>query len=160
MNLSFTELLSHLSAEFAKWEAWFAEHGDAPLGFPVTNEQFPDLKSLLQHIVGVQLYYAELLAGKPITEWWTQPPADRDGLLRMGRQSLAMLRAQADSEQDWGRIVRVGTGEKGMHVSARKAFAQVLTHSMWHWAQVAMLVRMQGTPPPGKHDLILSSALE
>lgn len=160
MNLTFTELLSHLDAELGKWEAWFAEHGDAPLAFRLENEQLPDLQSLLQHIVGVQLYFAELLSGKPITEWWTQPPGNRDSLLRMGRQSLAMLRAQAEAEQDWSRIVRVGTGEKGMHVTARKAFAQVLTHSMWHWAQVAMLVRMNGTPPPGKHDLILSSVLE
>ncbi|MBX9602505.1 MAG: hypothetical protein K2X35_15975 [Bryobacteraceae bacterium] len=160
MNLTFAELLAHQDAEFSKWEAWLLEHGDAVLAFPLRNEQIPDLKSLLQHIVGVQLYFAELLAGKPITEWWKQPPADRDGLVRMGRASLSMLRAQADAEQDWNRMVRVGEGEKGMQVSARKAFAQVLTHSMWHWAQVALLARMNGVAPPGKHDLILSNVLQ
>ena len=82
MNVELQELLDYTQEQQDKWERWFAEKGDAPLGIAIGSGRLNNVGEVVRHAFGVNLYFAERLAGKPITRYWETPLTDTGTLFR------------------------------------------------------------------------------
>ena len=162
MQLTLEELLKYAGEEQARWEAWFASHGDEPLAIPTGGDRPATVGQVIQHAFGAELWFAEHLREVPVTEWWTQPAEASSGLFALGRAAKRALGAfiRTAGPEDWSRVLEFSAPGRTLRASARKAVANALVHEIRHWAQIATLVRQRGMAPPGEHDLIVSRALE
>jgi uncharacterized damage-inducible protein DinB len=160
MNLTIQELLSYTDEERAKWERWFAEHGDGPLAFSPDNAAHASVGALVLHMFGPELQYTEFMRGETALTDYAETAFDKaEALFAFGRRSREALRAWSAgaSAEDWERRLEP---QEGVSVSARKIATHVLLHEIRHWAQVALVVRQHGLAPPGNHDLLFSTALD
>lgn len=160
MNLTVEELLSYTDEERAKWESWFASHGDGPLALSPNNAAHPCVGALVLHMFGPELQYTEFMRGETEFTDYTEMAFDKaETLFAFGRRSREALRAWSTTAraEDWERRLEP---QEGVSVSARKIAVHVLLHEIRHWAQIALVVRQHGLAPPGNHDLLFSSALD
>ena len=159
MQLTIAELLDYTEEERAKWAAWFAAHGDAPLQLALAGELCPTVGALVRHIFSPALHYTEFMQGATeLTDIGDIPTDNAAALFAFGRQSHARLREFCDQAQpaDW---TRTHEPRAGVHVSTRKIVLHVLLHELRHWAQVAAALRQHDLAPPGDHDLLFSRSL-
>jgi uncharacterized damage-inducible protein DinB len=162
MNLTLGELLDYSEEERIRWRRWFGEHGGAPLAIALPGDRITSVAGLIQHMFGAQLWYAEMLAGSPVTDWWTAPlPTTAEPLFRLGEEATRKMREYiaAAPPEDWSRIIEL-TADARFHITRRKAVANIVMHTIRHWGQVALVVRLNGMAPPGEHDLVFSRALD
>ena len=159
MNLTIEELISYTDEERAKWEQWFALHGDEPLKFPLADAAHGSVGALILHIFGPELQYVQFMHDESLTDY-TNFSVDRaNELFAFARRSRGLMRvwSREAKEADW---VRVFEPQDNVRVSARKIIVHVLLHEIRHWAQIALIMRQRGIAPPGDHDLLFSKALE
>ena len=112
--------------------------------------------ALLQHIVAVELRYAERLADRPVTEYADVPYDSADALYATHAKAFALLGEQLAGDVDWGEWVELQTRSMGAARSTRKTVLfHVLLHSVRHYAQLATLVRQNGIPPGEPMDYLM-----
>lgn len=159
MHLTLDELIGYTDEERARWERWFAAHGDAPLALRLPGESHPSVGALVLHIFGPESQYLQFLRGDELTDYTTLPTDRADPLFDFGRAARERTRAfvAAARPEDWSRTVEP---REEFPVSARKIVAHVLLHEIRHWAQLATAVRAHGLAPPGDHDLLFSEAVK
>ena len=162
MYITIEELIQYTDEERAKWEKWFLTQGDGPLQISLAGDKQTTVGILILHIFGPELRYVERLRGRPVTEYRDEPTDRASGIFAFGHHSRDALRefVQQAQPDDWGRTLEFNLGQHQMGASARKLILHVLMHEIRHWAQIARVMREHGLPPPGGHDLLLSSALE
>ena len=159
MHLTLEELIAYTDEERAKWERWFAAHGERPLALPLPGGSHPSVGALVLHIFGPESQYLQFLRGDELTNYTTRPTDRAGALFEFGREARERTRAFVASArpEDWSRTVEP---REEFPVSARKIVAHVLLHEIRHWAQIAAAVRAHGLAPPGDHDLLFSHALK
>ena len=136
------------------WHKLIAEHPQA-LQFPCDVMGVKTVGELLQHIVAVELRYAEQLAGLPPTEYAQIPFDTADAIYATHDRAFALLRAQLASGVDWNERITYMTRSLGPARSSRKSiFIHSLMHSIRHYAQLATLVRQHGVKPGWPMDYI------
>lgn len=121
------------------------------------------VQALVQHIWGVELRWAQRLAGLPETLRDAVPQGPLDALFALHQQATDILgQLLNDPAQDWNATYTLTSNalppDKRMH-SRRKTLAHALLHAQRHWAQLATLVRVAGFPSGFGGDLLLSAAL-
>lgn len=158
MQLTVEELIGYTDEERAKWERWFAAHGDGALALALPGEAHASAGALLLHIFGPESQYLQFLRGDELTDYTTRATDRAEPLFEFGREARARTRAFVASAgpEAWSRVVEP---REDFPVSARKIVAHVLLHEIRHWAQLAAAVRAHGLAPPGDHDLLFSKAL-
>jgi uncharacterized damage-inducible protein DinB len=166
MHLTLDELLSYTDEERAKWEEWFADHGNEPFKLAVPMDVHPTIGALILHCFWAELFYAHWMKRdiltpermKEISESFAADQADQ--VFAFGHSARKALReaTSAFNEEDWEKTHEVEG--RGLHIegSARKLIAHILVHEIRHWAQVAVTVRQHGLAPPGEHDLLFSNS--
>ena len=159
MDVKLSELLDYNREQQDKWESWFAEKGNEPLAITVGSGRMNTLGKVIQHALGVNLYFAETLSGKPKTEWWAQPSDDAGALFRLGTEGKRALRAAIEGERDWTRVIEMEAPGFSVRPTARKAVLNAIVHEIRHWAQISAIVRQHGMAPPADQDIILSKTL-
>jgi uncharacterized damage-inducible protein DinB len=118
------------------------QHPEA-LAFPCDIAKTSTLGGLLQHIVAVELRYAERLAGEPATEYDTIPYGTVAEVYATHDRAMELYRkVLADSSVNWDEEIEFVTRSLGAMVATRKAvFFHALTHSIRHYAQITTLLR-------------------
>ncbi len=164
MSLAITieELLTWDDEASAWWKAYL-DANSALLELPCGIGGTANVQEFVRHIWGVELRWAQRIAGLPPITKEERPAGPLDALYDLHLQATSVFRGLlADPSHDWNQtltleIPRVPPGS--LTPTHRKAFAHALFHSQRHWAQLATLVRAAGSPSGFKGDLLFSFAL-
>jgi len=112
--------------------------------------------ALLQHIVAVELRYAEQLNGLPPSDYSTIPFDSAEALYATHQRAVALLQTLLASDLNWDEKVNYVTRSMGPARSSRKTILfHSLLHSVRHYAQLATLVRQHGIKPEWAMDYLL-----
>jgi uncharacterized damage-inducible protein DinB len=133
-GIKFSELLDYTEAENKRWKQLFARHPEA-LALPLNIAG--NVQQLVLHIFAVELYFANAISGHKVDPD-SLPTNTLDETFAIGEQAARIYReffARAKPE-DWSGLVDLG--RIGLRASKRKLVAQAFTHSIRHWAQVAL----------------------
>ena len=153
--LSADDLMAWLEMTSAKWKT-LIETNPKVLAMPCDVIGVSTVAELLQHIVAVELRYAEQLSGYPPTDY-TQIPFDTAAAIYATHQrAAAMLRTLLASDLDWNEEIDFMTRSMGKARAKRKTvlFHSIL-HAVRHYAQLATLVRQQGVKPDFQMDYLV-----
>jgi uncharacterized damage-inducible protein DinB len=157
-NLALTaeETLAWHEANSAAWKKLLTEHPEA-LSFTCDIAQTKTIGELLQHIVAVELRYAERLANLPATDY-AAIPFDTVGVIYSTHDRATALFRQllASDTIDWNERIEYITRMMGPARSSRKTlFFHALFHTARHYAQLATLFRQCGVKPTWSMDYLL-----
>ena len=110
---------------------------------------------LLQHIVAVELRYAERLSGMAASDYTQVPYDSAAALYATHERAFALLRALLASNVDWEEPIEFMTRSRGLVRSKRHTILfHGLLHSIRHYAQLATLVRQHGVAPGWPMDYL------
>jgi uncharacterized damage-inducible protein DinB len=122
-----------------------------------------NVQEFARHIWGVELRWAQRVAGLPSLAREDAPVGPLDALFDLHLKAVEILRGViADPNQDWDATYTLDVDWIPAQIRTmtfRKMTAHALFHSQRHWAQLATLVRAAGYPSAFKGDLLFSSAL-
>jgi uncharacterized damage-inducible protein DinB len=111
---------------------------------------------LLQHIVAVELRYAERLADLPVSDYANIPFDSVDSLFATHNRSMAIFQQLLDSDIDWIAPLEFTTRTMGEARSNRKTILfHALMHGIRHYAQLATLARQCGVKPDWAMDYLM-----
>jgi uncharacterized damage-inducible protein DinB len=97
---------------------------------------------LVQHIVAVELRYAERLAELPVSDYAAIPFHSAEALYATHDQAAAIFQQQLATCTDWDDKIDFPTRSLGPARSTRKAvFFHAHLHAIRHYAQLATLLR-------------------
>ena len=159
--LKLSDLLAYCESESRKWRAWFAKN-PAALDVKLDIAQATSAALLVQHIVAVDLRYAERLLGDPVTDY-KDLPTDAAGLFPVHDKAFARFRQFMDSakEHDWTVVIEFQTRTAGtLSASKKKILIHSLMHSVRHWAQLATALRAAGFKQDWQHDFLMSEIMK
>jgi uncharacterized damage-inducible protein DinB len=114
---------------------------------------------LLQHIVAVELRYAERLAGLPTSDYAAIAFDSPDAIYATHQRAVELFRQQLETDVDWNEQMEYSTRSLGMLRSSRRAVLfHAILHSVRHYAQLATLVRQHGISPGWPMDYLFMDA--
>lgn len=112
---------------------------------------------LLQHIVAVELRYAERLSGSAESPYESVPFDSVEAIYTTHHNAMQLLKQLDDREQPyWEEWVEYATRRGGsIRTTRRTVFIHLLMHSIRHYAQLATLLRQHGFAPGWQMDYLL-----
>jgi uncharacterized damage-inducible protein DinB len=153
--LTAEEMMAWLDTTSAKWKA-LIEANPEVLAMPCDVMGVSTVAELLQHIVAVELRYAEQLSGQPPTNYAQISFDSAAAIYATHERAAAMVRGLLASDVDWDEEIDFMTRSMGKARAKRKT---VLFHSMLHavrhYAQLATLVRQHGVKPDWPMDYLM-----
>lgn len=153
--LSATEMLAWLDKTSAKWRELIEAH-PAILQMPCDVMGVSTVGGLLQHIVAVELRYAEQLGGESPTEYEAIPFDSAAAIYATHERAIAKYRELLASGTDWDEKFDYVTRSMGPARSKRKTiFFHAMLHAIRHYAQLATLVRQHGIKPGWPMDYLM-----
>jgi len=159
--LSYETLLRHTENETRRWFDWLAKNPGA-LDAKTDIDGTSDVRGLVQHIVAVDLRYAERLNDMTVTPY-EQIKTDLANMRAIAETAFTLLRKFLSSagESDWAKTIEFPTRTMGtLTGSRRKIFLHTLLHGMRHWAQAAAILRSAGFKQDWQHDFLFSDVME
>jgi uncharacterized damage-inducible protein DinB len=161
--ITLEELLAWNQESANFWKAHL-EANPALLELPCGIAGTPNVQEFVRHIWGVELRWAQRIAGLPVADREAMPTGPLDALFGLHVKAVEIFRGLLDDQsKKWDEMITVDMPwlkPPARAFSLRKMAAHTLFHSQRHWAQLATLVRAAGFPSGFKGDLLLSSALE
>jgi uncharacterized damage-inducible protein DinB len=154
--LTAEEVLAWHEKNSAAWKQLLTEHPEA-LSIPCDINQTKTVGELLQHIVAVELRYAERLANLPATDYAAIPFDTVEIIYSTHGRATALFRQLLASDTiDWNERIEYMTRMMGPARSSRKTlFFHALFHTARHYAQLATLFRQHGVKPTWSMDYLL-----
>lgn len=157
-TLTANEMLAWLEKNSTNWKALIEAHPEI-LSMPCDVMSVGTVGGLLQHIVAVELRYAEQLSGLPPTEYAAIAFDSAEAIYRTHERALAIYRKQLESDIDWNERIEFATRSMGQMRSSRKTILfHALLHGIRHYAQLATLVRQNGIKPGWQMDYLMMDA--
>jgi len=136
------------------WKSLLAAHPET-LALPCDVVGVSTVGGLLQHIVAVELRYAEQLNGLPPSDYSQIPFDSAEAIYATHQRASALVRRQLASSVDWDERIDFVTRSMGPARASRKAILfHSLLHSIRHYAQLATLVRQHGIKPDWPMDYL------
>jgi uncharacterized damage-inducible protein DinB len=126
------------------WRKLLTEHPELlKLGCDVARTA--TVGELLQHIVAVQLRYAERILGSPETEYRNIVFGTADEIFATHDRSIKLLHQALDSDLDWEAPLAFTTRTYGAaKASLKTIFFHSIFHGIRHYAQLSTLARQNG----------------
>lgn len=162
VGISLEELSAWNQESSRFWKAYFDANPSAlalscDIGGAATVQQF------VAHIWGVELRWAQRLAGLPVPPKEDSPTGPLDALFDLHTQADAIfLKLLAAPQESWEQTYVLDLSwvpPEARQMSRRKVALHALLHGQRHWAQLATLVRGAGLPSGFRGDLLFSPAL-
>ena len=152
--LTADELIAWVEKTSTNWRALIQAHPEI-LTLPCDIMDVTTAGGLLQHIVAVELRYAEQLSGLPPTDYSSIPFDSAEAIYATHACAMKMLRELLASDLDWNGRFNFVTRSRGPARSSRKSVLfHALMHSIRHYAQLATLVRQSGIKPGWSMDYL------
>jgi uncharacterized damage-inducible protein DinB len=153
--LTAEEVLAWLDTTSTKWRALIEEHPEI-LDLPCDVMGAATVGGLLQHIVAVELRYADQLSGLPPTEYSAIPFDSAAAIYATHERAMKMFQELLASDLDWDGKFDFVTRSMGPLRASRKAILfHALMHAIRHYAQLATLVRQHGIKPDWQMDYLM-----
>jgi uncharacterized damage-inducible protein DinB len=153
--LTADEILAWLETTSAKWRALIEEHPEI-LAMPCDVMGVGTVGGLLQHIVAVEVRYAEQLSGLPVTEYAAIPFDSGEVIYATHERAVELYRKQLAADVDWNETIELKTRSMGALRASRKTpLFHAMLHSIRHYAQLATLVRQHGIKPGWQMDYLM-----
>ncbi len=147
-----------------RWRDFVRAHPEL-LRLPCDVRDSGDVAHVLQHIVAVELRYAERLSGLPESSYDAIPcdphdPDTADALFTSHTHALDLVRPLLAGEAfDWNEVIEFQTISLGrLRATRRDVLLHMLLHSIRHYAQLATLVRSRGFKPDWPMDFLFVNA--
>ena len=154
-QLSAEEVLAWYEKTSAGWRALLEEHPrllDTACDIAGTQT----VGGMLQHIVAVELRYAERLAGLPATDYANISFVSVEAIYATHDRAMWLFRQELARDIDWHERIEFTTRSIGPARASRKAVLfHALLHGIRHYAQLATLVRQQGIKPNWQMDYLV-----
>lgn len=159
--LTAQELIAWTEATSTGFQGLVTAHPEA-LAFPCDIRETRNVGELLQHIVAVELRYAERLHGLPETAYDNVSATDPAAIYAVHDRAFALLRELEGRDDDFWEEILPMTTRRGDHlrVARRYMFVHLLMHSIRHYAQLATLLRQHGVPPAWPMDYLFMAPRE
>jgi uncharacterized damage-inducible protein DinB len=152
--LTATEMLAWLEHSSTKWKS-FLEAEPKILNLPCSVAGVTTAGGLLQHIVAVELRYAERLADLPATDYASVAFDSPAAIYATHDRAMKLLREQIERDVDWSERIEFPTRSVGnVRASRRAVLFHSMLHSIRHYAQLATLVRESGIKPDWPMDYL------
>ena len=160
-SLSLLDFNAWIGYQLEKWIEWAEESDKDWLSWPTQNERFPTIGHLFIHCFSPMHRYADQVAGDEPTDD-SQMHADSWIAIQMwARQCLDRHRDVCASLRpgDAARMVRFQTRNAGeLHVTIAECLTHACTHCFWHLGGIAQMLRLGGSVPPQRSDMIFWAA--
>ena len=125
------------------WKEHLRSHPEL-LTYPCDIRGAKTVADLLQHIVAVELRFAERLNSEPETPYDEIPKISVDLLYETHDRALKKLRKLEEEAQGfWNERIDFETRSGRFSATRRVVFAHCLLHSIRHYAQLATLLRKE-----------------
>lgn len=150
------ELLDWVEETSRGWKRLISAHPEI-LSFPCDIRETKNVAQLLQHIVAVELRYAERLNELPETSYESIPYDSAVVIYATHDRAMELLRPLMNrDDRFWETILEMKTRSAGiLRATRRTVLVHLLTHSIRHYAQLATLARKQGIAPDWAMDYIM-----
>jgi uncharacterized damage-inducible protein DinB len=136
------------------WQRLLASHPEL-LTQPCDIAGTKSVAELFQHVVAVELRYAERLADLPVSDYANIPFGSVESLYATHDRAIAIFQQLLASDIDWDEPLEFTTRTMGSARSTRKTiFFHALLHGIRHYAQLASLVRQHGVKPDWPMDYL------
>jgi uncharacterized damage-inducible protein DinB len=153
-NLSAEELIGWLETTSTNWHKLLNAHPEL-LTIPCDVAGTKTIAELLQHIVAVELRYAERLADLPVSDYANIPFDSVEAIYATHDRTINILRQLLAVDIDWNQSIEYMTRSFGPARSTRKTILfHVIFHGIRHYAQLATLARQHGIKPDWPMDYI------
>jgi uncharacterized damage-inducible protein DinB len=153
--LTADEMLAWLETTSTNWRALVEEHPET-LALPCDVMAVRTVGGLLQHIVAVEVRYAEQLSGLPVTEYADIPFDSAAAIYATHERAVGLYRKQLASDVDWDETIELKTHSMGaLRASRKTTLFHAMLHSVRHYAQLATLVRQHGIKPGWPMDYLM-----
>jgi uncharacterized damage-inducible protein DinB len=154
-QLSADEFIAWLEKTSAGWRALIEANPEA-LAAPCDIAGTQSVGGLLQHIVAVELRYAERLAGLPATDYATIAFDSAAAIYATHDRAMVLIRQALAADGDWNERIEFVTRSMGPARASRKSILfHAMLHSIRHYAQLATLVRREGLKPNWPMDYLM-----
>ena len=148
------EVLRWLIITSDNWRRLLSEHPQL-LTIPCDIAGAKTLAELLQHIVAVELRYAERLAGLPITDYDAVPFDSIDAIFATHDSAIQIFEQLLASNIDWDHRIDFTTRSMGpARASRRSILFHAMLHAVRHYGQLATLARQHGIKPDWPMDIL------
>lgn len=156
--LTASDLLAWNEATSTNWQQLLTDNPTL-LAQPCDIAGVATIAQLVQHIVAVELRFAERLADLPVTDYAALPYDTVASLFATHDRAIAVYRQLLASDIDWDASIDYVTRALGTLRSTRKTLLfHALLHSIRHYAQLATLVRQHGVKPQWSMDYLMLHA--
>jgi uncharacterized damage-inducible protein DinB len=158
-SLSAEEVLNWNDANAQHWRTFLDKHTNA-LALPCDVRGGETVADLLQHIVAVELRYAERLGGGAVTDYAAIQKTSVAEIFATHDLAIAQLRALTlDAAYPWDEELELATRSEGILIATRRSVLfHALFHSIRHYAQLATLLRHEGIAANWQMDYIAMAA--
>jgi uncharacterized damage-inducible protein DinB len=155
LQLSVERLLAWNDVTAIKWRDFILAN-PAVLAQPSDIRESSTVTDTVQHIVAVELRYAQRLIGIPETPYDQIPKDSIESLFSVHLQAVQLIKAALeDTSYDWSVRVLFQTRSAGALSTSRETIlVHLLMHSIRHYAQLATLVRQRGYQPAWQMDYL------
>ena len=157
--LTAQDLMAWNERTSTNWQQLLAAHPEL-LIVPCDIAGTKTIGELLQHIVAVELRYAERLADLPVSDYANVPFNSVGAIYATHHRATAIFQQLLDTPDiDWDQPMEFMTRSMGPARSNRKTILfHALLHSIRHYAQLASLVRHCGVKPDWPMDYLFMHA--
>lgn len=157
--LTAEDLLRWLDDTSRRWWELLDRHPEA-LALACDVRETQNVAQLLQHIVAVELRYAERLADRQATDYDRIPYDSVAALSATHTQAMQLLNPLLEKPDTfWDEAITFQTRSMGAMQSRRRAvLVHLAMHSVRHYAQLATLVRQHGIKPDWFMDYLFQEA--
>ena len=157
-SLTATEVLRWNDTNTAQWRKLFERHPEA-LALPCDIRGSSTVADLLQHIVAVELRYAERLGDEIVTEYDAVSKESLIKIFAVHDRAIAKINILlADATYDWQLEIDMETRQGRLIATRNAVLFHSLLHSMRHYAQLATLLRHSGITATWPMDYLMVSA--
>lgn len=160
--ITLDELLAWNNESSTFWKKHL-EANPAMLELPCGIGGTANVMEFVGHIWGVELRWAQRIAGLPQIAREDVPKGPLDVLFELHLKAVQVFRTLLDDPAvNWEEKVMLDAPwlpPEFRTPSRRKVAAHTLFHSQRHWAQLSTLVRVAGFPSGFKGDMLFSLAL-
>ncbi|HTD97416.1 MAG TPA: DinB family protein [Edaphobacter sp.] len=137
-----------------RWRSLLSSHPEA-LVLSCDIAGVKSVAEFLQHIVAVELRYAERLASLPATDYAAIPFDSVAAIYATHDRALSLFEQQLASTVDWAEPIDFVTRSMGPARSTRQAVLfHALLHAIRHYAQLATLLRQHNIKPDWPMDYL------
>ncbi len=153
--LTAEELLVWAEKTAAGWRV-LVEQQPEILELPCDVRETQSVAGLLQHVVAVELRYAERLSDLPETPYADIPMGSGGEIFATHDRAMGLLKKLLEVPRaDWEEEIEFTTRSAGKLCASRRAvFIHLLMHGIRHYAQLATLVREHGIRPGWQMDYL------